>query len=338
MLKKKNQTGFTLIELALALSISILVLTSLLYKEFDEFRQNQARAYGRQIAQHTVATRAAMVVSGPAMVATGSPKTGVNWLKANDGTCPGGAATQPFLACTFSQNLLFGVNLGVTGTAVASNGAAPNPTYSGVTVFPGVTDSVGNPMPVLTMIARNAAERYDDYNTKLNTTGGSISYQAFLTAGNYISPVNGANVPVAANTIVAIAVADAGSDIYLRLNGTNKMLGNIDMNNNRVIAARDVSLQGALINGSTQDLSKAVTFSGVFATGSVIPKPTCTASAPSTQIFVSPIVFHANGSPMYGSVARAIDNGGSWTVVIESMNKAGAMINAGRASVLVKCS
>lgn len=229
------QKGFMLMEMLLAISIGTLIIASSLSYQQQEHYQKTASLYGKQIAEYSMSVRAALVVDGANMLLAGSPKVGVNWLKTNDGTCPGGAAAQAFLSCNFAPQLFFGVDLDAlpiaSRTTVVSNGALPNPIYSSATIFPGVTIG-GQARPDLTGLAVQAANLYDRYDQASNFVGGNVSY-VFNRA---------------LNTITATISADSGADMFLRRDGTNSMTGALNMGNNDVINSANYTGIGNITN------------------------------------------------------------------------------------------
>lgn len=226
-----RQCGFMLIEVLLAISIIVSVAAYSVIEKIKEAKVGLAKEYGKKIAEYNSAVRAAVSTDGAGVIAGGSPRAGVAWLKNNDGSCPGGGSPQPFLACSYRAQTVFGIDIDAfpvaSQTTIVSNGALPNPTYTATTLFPAITGSDGALDSYLTHIAFTAALNYDNYDRA--STG-------FGTAAYTIDPVT--------NVITAEAVADSGADIFLRRDGTNSMSGSLNMATNDIIDAGDYNGTG----------------------------------------------------------------------------------------------
>jgi len=207
----RKQQGFIKLKAVFAILIIAIMFTLLaVYYHNQEVKKDNSIEYGSQIVQYTSAVRVALVADGANIFTAGATKTGANWLKANDGTCPGGTASHPFIMCAFVPEL-YGANINTIGISIVSNGDPRSPTFSSVILFPGITDPDGKAIDDLSEITYQSIIKNSDHDRSLSFSNGVIEYKLFKMAGAFLNTSTGTSVSVSANTIVAF-VASAVAD------------------------------------------------------------------------------------------------------------------------------
>lgn len=331
---------------AAMIGISLLSGAVVAYLRYADMQRQDdvAREGGRAIAQYAVGLRGyvASVQSNNGLAFSGE-QVGVNWLKPP--TC-GGLASNPvvgYVPCSFRAG---GVGQSYRTTVVVN--AATNAVEARMQYFvpsgrePGV---------------RIAAAREVAMQARANQVSGSGTsfFQAFANVpANSNTPASPTAVPGADAGRVVVVVNNApSSDQWLRTDGTNRMLANLNMGGNSIGNARDGAFSGnvrvnqalqvdqgltvttgsADLRGGVVTTDVALTDIGAFASQGIysaevlsgapnywIAKPKCSSAASVPKIFAA---LQATGSVnAYGYQADAIyssrvdvtDLGTSWQV------------------------
>lgn len=251
----RRQRGETLIGLLLATGIAAAALGVAIEMHQRAQERLDAQHAGVLLAQTADGLRRLIsaVPGSPTMLPT-SPQTGVNWLKSP--TC-GGLATNPpqgFVPCSFGDNFW-------------------TPAFS--TTF---TNVAGRVEARLTFVVPAAYSRpragvladiiAEQANANLTTSVVNAPTPGFITPGfvtvmSHVRPADNnlsnrllirANVadPDFARLVVSVA-NDSSTDTFLRTDGTNRMLANLNVNNNNLVAVRRLDMRtdlaGAVLGG-----------------------------------------------------------------------------------------
>ena len=340
----RGQRGNAVIAALIGIAIVGALAVAWLRLAEQQRQDDMAKDAGRSVAQFAVGLRGFVsAVQANNGLAFASPRVGVDWLKPP--AC-GGLPTNPvvgFLPCNYRAG---GIGKDFSST---------------VTVDP-TTNVVEARMNYLVPAGRDqgsrvAAAREVALQARANQVSGSGT--SFFQAW--------ANVPVTATAPASPTVApgaDAGrvllvinnapsNDVWLRTDGTNRMLANLNMGGNSIGNARDGAFagnvrvsqalqvdQGLTVTTGSADLrggvvttDVAMTDIGVFASQGIyaaevltgattyqIAKPRCSATASVPKIFAS---LQATGTTnvdgyqadsIYSSRVDVTDIGGAWQV------------------------
>lgn len=213
---RSAERGFTLLEMALVLGVSMTVLVATMGGKFEDLRDTQAKELGVRVAQYTQALGHYMSERGLAT----PPGTfaGTAWLK-DGATCPGGAGTAPYLPCNFPDVFPYGMTVATTvapgvDTVVATTVVGPNP---------------------LAVSGRRRGDLAGLAVTTARTTAPSTQRAAGAALAEMIEYEVNALGQIESRVDMA-----AAADPWLRLDGSNAMQANLDMDGNDLVASRRV--------------------------------------------------------------------------------------------------
>jgi prepilin-type N-terminal cleavage/methylation domain-containing protein len=316
---RRHQGGFTLIEMAIVISISMLASIAAA-KLFKVWADGQiARYNGALVAQYNAGV-SSFVSNEPARLANLVPPqpfagfgnyVGISWLQAPP--CAGAAGVVAYLPCGFDPFSTVGLAL---NTTVAQNGAfilattALGPAITGV----GVDRAMGG------AIVRAAEAYAGSYSGNVQRTYGFTRYNIDVPTGNLFAFVDTAVL----------------GEPYLRTDGTNQMTGNLnaggmdvlnarDMNANRnlnagrYVAANTSGLGGnvAILNtqntaGNPVNLAEGFQAPHYIRHGGFLDKPACPPDIPVPRAFAIPAIFTSGNitDPITGVVPSFADAGG----------------------------
>lgn len=339
---RSSQGGYALIAVMLA-TIVVSALMMMVFKlQARQADIEKSMADGTQVAQFATGLRGfiAATQQNPALL-PGAAKTGVNWLK--PAAC-GGLATNPaegYVPCAYSGGPL-GKLFSTTFTRVVATNY-----IEARTVF--VVPSPGDPKAAVMR-----AERVAQAALAGQTAASGTFFVALANApAAAAAPVSPAAMAVADRGRVILVASNAPTnDIFLRTDGTNMMLANLNMGGMSIGNARDGRFtgdvriearaqidQGLTVQGPsdlrggivTNDI--ALTSIGKYATEGIygaivltgatsysVPKPNCATAGNNPGIYVA---MQGTGSVNQGAYAAdaiyearvdVADAGANWTV------------------------
>lgn len=339
----KNQQGYSSI-IALLFATALMATAFAMWAEFEDRRiRNQfAEIEASALAQWGVGLRGmvAAIQANPALLPVG-PQLGVNWLKAPG--C-GGLATNPptgHVPCEFT-----GATFGPNYTTTITRNPATNFVEARTSLVVPVIGGDPGTRPIIAELIAEAALRQQ--TSPLN----GMFYQVWANV-----PVNATNagnkaLPPGADAgrVLMLAQNAPSTDIWLRTDGTNRMLadlnagGNSLVNVNHADLAGDIDVDGrarvrglaqfdqgvqttdVMLTGINRSASQAIYDADVL-TGAafyVVPKPDCSITGTAPAIYTS---IQSTGTPpqnpgapgvpsdaLYNSEVRVTDQGPSWLV------------------------
>jgi len=203
----------------------------------------QASIYGQGLSQYAVGMRNFVAsVQGGSIVLPGNTltATGVDWLKPT--TCPGG--TQPantnFLPCEFNGGFL-GSSYSTTITRIPATNKIEARTFF-------VVPRGDLPQSSMGVMAADVAEAALAQQT---LPANGTFYSVFANVSETSVDPNAASSPsaiTAANRgkVLMIVSNDASNDVFLRTDGTNKMLAALNVGGNDIVNARNGTFTGNL--------------------------------------------------------------------------------------------
>ena len=340
-MRRKKQQGYMLISAGLALIVFSAAMMLFYNQQMRRHKQELDSGNGQELAQFALGLRGfiAAAQSNPAIL-PGGPQTGVNWLKPP--AC-GGLAGNPvegYVPCGYTGGL-YG---NLLSTTITRNPATNFIEARASFVVPASTDRVVQAERIA-RAARGAAA----------TAPLGLFFSAFANAPvSANAPVNPDLMNVAdAGRVLMIASNAPSNDIYLRTDGTNKMLANLNLGGFSLANALDArfsgdvrvqgraqidtgmtvvgaaDMQGGIVTNEialtsinhyvTEGIYDAKVYSG--AASYNIPKPNCAQAGNNPGIYAA---LQSTGDPnaggyvadaVYQARVDVIDNGASWTVV-----------------------
>lgn len=338
----RRQGGYLLVSAALSILVFSLLMMALLRVQARHAQITQDAGDGAQIAQWAAGLRGfvAAAQSNPGLLGGGT-QAGIAWLK--PASCGGLASNPPegYVPCSFSAG-----PLGPLFSTTFTHDAATNFIMARTTFR---LPNGGRPREAIVR-----ADRIAQAALANQATSGGVFFSAFANApANAIAPVPPASLVIAdAGRVVLLASNAPSNDIFLRTDGTNQMLANLNMGGMSIGNALDARFNGNLrVNGQAQvdqglkvqgpsDLEGgivtpevALTGIGKFASEGIysaqvytgansysIAKPDCSRAGNNPGIYVS---MQSTGSPntggysadaIYQARADVYDNGSSWLV------------------------
>ncbi|MEY2152293.1 type II secretion system protein [Rhodanobacter sp. 115] len=348
-LPPRRQSGFILIATLLSLVIIAIILAYWAKTERRNWVQTRANAQGAADAQFGIGLRGFIAsVQGGSVTMPSNPYTvtGVNWLKAP--TC-GGLAGNPatgFVPCGFNGGE-YGARFNTTVTkTAATNMIVASTWFAAQPVNGGTKQSAAS-------FASAIAEATRSQQTP-PTNGMFFDVFANAAIGATTAPDPSAITPVNSGRVVLYASNAPSSDIWLRVDGTNQMLADLNMGGNSIKNAKDGSFTGSVrvqgtaeidnglsVTNGTADLrggaiapdfevtgvghmaSQALYNMQVLtgATSYTVAKPNCTQANGGTSAPSIYVAMQGTGTPeavqgdaLYEAHANVYDNGATWTV------------------------
>jgi len=340
---RAQQGGYALLGTLFAIAIlgSLVAMGTRLAMRYT--LQKRAEVEGEALGQFAVGLRGfvAAAQANSSLIPAG-PQPGVNWLKAP--TC-GGLGSNPaqgYVPCSFT-----GASFGGLYTTSFTYVAATNQ-ITARTSFSVATPGHYNSQDAILM-----ADRLVQTATSQQTLpNNGMFYQAFANvAATASAPPSGAaiyNPGVNAGRVVALVNNAPSNDVWLRTDGTNQMLANLNMGGMSIGNARDGRFTGRVqvdngmvvtsgttdLRGGTVTTDIALTSVGKAASQGIydarvltgagdywINKPDCSQAGGLPSIYVglqSSGTVNAAGyraDALYESRADVYDSGGSWRIV-----------------------
>ncbi|MGH8159364.1 MAG: hypothetical protein ACREPQ_14685 [Rhodanobacter sp.] len=346
----RQQQGQTVIGVAIAAALFAGLLAVWFTVQQRQQVDNLANSEGASLAQFAVGLRGFVAaVQGGSQTMPSNPYTvaGVNWLKPP--TC-GGLATNPaagYVPCSFTA-LPLGPSFSTTTTLTPATLLIDARTNFIVPVYGGASQGASEAIMAAKIVS------------------ATLSQQSLPANGTFLTAY--ANTPVTATapvTASAIAAADRGrvlliadnapsNDVFLRVDGTNKMLADLNMGGNSLQNAKDGSFAGSVrvqgteevdnglsVTAGTADLRGGVitpdtevtsvghmTSQALYdmqvltgASSYTVTKPDCTQANLGTSAPAIYVAMQGTGTPeslggdaLYEAHANVIDNGTTWTV------------------------
>lgn len=342
----RKQRGYaSLFAVMAAMALSAAALAQYMRWEQQQTRIRLAHADGEQLGQFAIGLRSfiASVQSNPGLLPTGQ-RAGVDWLKPP--AC-GGAAGNPeqgYVPCAFS-----GGRFGPMYRTTFTRNATTNAIEARTTFLVGAQDGAqrGSILYANSLIESTRAQTTPSAGMFL-TALANVPTTATVAGSAAADP--GAN----AGRIVLIANNAPGNDIYLRTDGTNSMMANLNMGGMSIGNAQDARFAGDVrvdnrmqvqnglsVTAGAGDFQAglisselAITSIGKFASEGIydatvytgaaqytVAKQNCSQAGNNPGIYASiqstgtPNDAGYTGDALYQSRVDVYDQGGSWRVV-----------------------
>jgi len=316
-----------LIGVVLATALVAMALATYFKWQQTQYYNDLANQEGAALAQYGVGIRGFIAaVQGGSQTLPGNPYTvaGINWLKPP--SCGGLAANpvQGYVPCTFSGGPL-APSYSTTVTQVPATNSIESRTWFLVPMYG------DNPAERSTMAAKVAFATLAQQTLPSNGT--------FLTA--YSNSPIGSTAPV---TVSAINAADRGrvlliannspsNDVFLRVDGTNQMLADLNVGGHSIKNAKDIHASGTVqidnglsVTAGTADLrggvitpdvqvssvghmaSQAIYDAQVYTgqTSYTVPQPNCTQANNGSSTPAIYVAMQGTGSAGAGGVGDAL--------------------------------
>lgn len=338
----RKQQGYML--LAAMFALGIFATTISFYAKYEDRRQLMARAAteGEMAGQFAAGLRGivAAIQAQPALLP--GTQTGVAWLRSP--SC-GGLASNPdegYVPCHFT-----GGTLGASYTTTFAYDAATNAIEARTTfVAPPHGDSPRNAILFADRLVQGAMQAPTNPNT-------GMFYNAWANVPVTASGPWVAGGPIAEGRVVLVVNNAPSNDFWLRTDGTNRMLANLNAGGFSIENARDGRFSGDVrvenrlqvdkgltVTDGTADLQKGVLTPDVWlsdisklasegiydarvltgSTSYAVPKPDCSRAGNNPGIYVA---MQGTGTPngsgyagdaLYAARADVSDAGGSWII------------------------
>lgn len=235
--QRRSQGGYILIAAMLGLAILASIIAVVMRLESRRILTASAEIEGQATGQFAIGLRGfiAAAQSSPAIL-PGTARIGVNWLKPP--TC-GGLASNPaegYVPCSFT-----GATLGPSYSTTFTRNATTNAIEARTTFV--VRPYEADPTTVILMAERIARGALS--NQSLPNNG--VFFNIFANvAQNATSPAPAASMPAPPNRgrVVLVVNNAPSNDIFLRTDGTNRMLANLNFGGFSVQNARDGQFTG----------------------------------------------------------------------------------------------
>lgn len=340
---RAQQGGYALLGTLFALAILVSIVAMGMQLATRYTLQKRAEIEGVALGQFAVGLRGfvAAAQADSSLIPAG-PQAGVNWLKAPTCGGLGSNPTQGYVPCSFT-GATFGKLYSTSFTYVASTNQ--------ITVR--TSFSVSTPGNYNAQDAILMADRLVQTATSQQSLpNNGMFYQAFANVPATASgPPSGAaiyNPGADAGRVVALVNNAPSNDVWLRTDGTNQMMANLNMGGMSIGNARDARFtgrvqvdSGMVVTSGTTDLRGglvttdiALTSVGKAASQGIydarvltgaadywINKPDCSQAGGLPSIYVglqSSGTINASGyraDALYEARADVYDSGGSWRVV-----------------------
>lgn len=347
----RRQDGFAMIGMLLALVVLAIILVFWAKAEQRAWEQTRANAQGAAAAQFGVGVRGFMasVQGGGALPSNPYTVTGVAWLKAPAcGGLPGNPAAG-YVPCGFTGGE-FGATFRTTVTLTPATNLVVSSTWFVVPAPSGLSLQAAASFASKIAYATRAQQ-----TPPLNGMFFDVFSNAPTTAITQPSP--SALVPADRGRVVLYASNAPSSDIWLRVDGTNQMLADLNMGGHSIRSAKDGSFSGSVRVQGTEEIdnglavtagpadlrggtktpdvevdsvghmaSQAIYAAQVFTGGTSysMPKPDCSKANLGSSSAAIYVAMQGTGSPqssggdaLYDAHANVVDNGASWTITPE---------------------
>lgn len=341
---RQDQRGYMLIATLMSLAVFASLITIAARLAGRQHLLTRAQAEGEALGQFAVGLRgfAAAAQANPALI-PGGPRSGVNWLKPPG--C-GGLPSNPvagYVPCGFSGSS-FGSAYQTSFTYVpATNALEIRTTFDiGALGFPRSNAGLMADKLVATALSQQS----------MPNTGAFFTAFANVPANQASKPIAGVDPVFYApgadeGRVVAIVNNAPSNDIYLRTDGTNQMLANLNMGGNSLGNAKDGRFTGRVqiddgitVTNGTADFKDGVVTPDIALTsigkaasqgfydarvltganGYTVPKPDCSQVGNLPAIYVSiqgtgtPNPMGYNADALYESRVDVMDMGANWAV------------------------
>ncbi len=340
---RRLQGGYMLLGALLALVVFASIMAVGIQWANRHMLEQQAAADGAALGQFAVGLRgfAAAAQANPGII-PGSARVGVNWLKPP--SC-GGLATNPaegYVPCSFTGGR-YGANYRTTFTYTGATGQLEARTTYDISAAGYDRPSAGR---VASLVVRAALSQQSNPNN-------GVFFMAYANAPSNLAAAPTPSDPVFYNPgtnegrVTAVVTNAPSNDIFLRTDGTNRMLANLNMGGHSIGNARDARFQGRVqidqgmtVTNGTADFRQGVVTTDVSLTSIqraasqgiydaevkhgaasyTIAKPNCAQAGNRPAIYAAiqstGTVNHAGyqADAMYESRVDVIDNGSNWTV------------------------
>lgn len=232
---RRQQGGYVLVATMLAIAILTGAMVLVYRAQARSLEISQSASNGTQMAQFALGLRGFIAAAqADASIIPAAPKTGVTWLKPP--SC-GGLATNPvagYVPCTYTGGA-YGAQFSTSFThVVATNAIEARTTF--------VVPALGGSRTAAILRADRIVQSAQADQAASSGTYFSAWANVPATATGPVSPtlLN----PVDAGRVVMVASNAPSNDIYLRTDGTNQMLANLNMGGMSIGNARDGRFTG----------------------------------------------------------------------------------------------
>lgn len=231
----RRQGGYILVATLLAVVILSGAMMMVYRAQARSVEIQQSAGDGAQMAQMALGLRGLVAaIQADISLLPAAPQTGVTWLKPP--SC-GGLATNPvagYVPCTYTGGA-YGAQFSTSFTHVAATNA-----IEARTTF--VVPSVGGSQRAAIL----RADRIVQSARADHAAPSGVYFSAWSNVpANAVGPVTPALLnPADAGRVVMVASNAPSNDIYLRVDGTNQMLANLNMGGMSIGNARDGRFTG----------------------------------------------------------------------------------------------
>lgn len=344
---RAKQGGYALLGTLFSLAILGAIIVMMARIAERDTLQKRSQIEGNAMSQFAIGLRGfvAAAQANPSLIPAGAQK-GVNWLKAP--TC-GGLPTNPaegYVSCSFT-GATFGGGYSTSFTYLAATNQIE--ARSNVLITSQGYSAKDAPLMADRMAETAASQQALPSNGMFNQVFANVP-------ANASGPATGSaffNPGVNAGRVVLLVTNAPSNDFWLRTDGTNQMLANLNMGGRSIANARDGSFAGNVRVGQAMQVDQGLTVAngsadlrggvvttdvamtdiGVFASQGVysaevltgattyqVAKPRCSSTASVPKIFAS---LQATGTTnvdgyqadsIYSSRVDVSDIGGAWQV------------------------
>lgn len=262
--RPNRANGFTLVELAIAIAISALIISGGLAFQLDTVRKQQASAQGDQIKTLNgyVATYETNYYGN---LVNGTPIAGVSNEYA---PTVAELKTIGVIPASFNATNLYGGGFTISVSKTPTSCVAPNCDITGTVALNNVIKNPVSGTPDYPLLGTAASEAggdagFSDSGAPANITGPNGTFT--------LANPNGA---IAGILGMRSGYGSSGFSQFLRRDGSLPMLGNLDMGNNNVTNAATVTATGLTVNGNASitgsTTTGTLTSTGATTVGSLI--------------------------------------------------------------------
>jgi type II secretory pathway pseudopilin PulG len=255
---RRAQGGFAILESAIGLALFAYVLM-MAAQAWNAYAENMdAQAKGVRVAQYNSAV-ASWINAAGAAVPTGN-FNGIGWLQ-NAATCAGATGAADFLPCGFDSYLGWTLAYNTQIDTNATDPAVPPGRVRAITNLgtPRLPGAGNPPLMVYGAALLRAAQAFVGISQlRAQNLVGLTSYRILP------DPAGGANDQLIAQVDTSVNV-----DPWLRTDGSNQMLADLNVGGNDVVNSRDVNASRNMNAGQNMNANGNVIGQEVVANGSV---------------------------------------------------------------------